>query len=144
MNFVLELGAIGLYCVLLLEILTPLIHNYLVILFLIGCLKHLTLRELYCKFSHACGKVSASKIETSAFILNSLSEPVLLFCEFLVEGFVFLLGGYVVTRFIQQFSNRILKSREFAVFVVGSGLHFFGEMFEIHTRFCMERCQLAE
>jgi hypothetical protein len=136
MNFVIESIGIGFYCCILFSVLEFLIHDYRIVFFMIGLLKHWTLRALYCKYGLSCQK-SHLDPGLNAFILP---EPITIILEFLVEGFVFLLAGYVLLRFCQQFSNRIIKSRLFVVFVVGASLHMIGDIMEIHARFCSERC----
>jgi len=134
MDFVIEAAFIGLYCNALYFILSQFVTQYSILLFCVGILKHLTLRTLYCKFGSACVHQIKKKVSVET------SEELTLLLEFLVEGFVFLLGGYGLSQFFSQFTNRYLKTKMFVVFLTGFLLHLLGEVFEIHRRFCEERC----
>ena len=128
MYFVLEALFIGVYCSALYFVLSQFVTQYSILLFCVGILKHITLRTWYCKFGSACVRQIKKR-----FPVETSEELTLLF-EFLVEGFVFLLGGYGLTKFFRQFT------KTFVVFLTGFLLHLLGEVFEIHRRFCEERC----
>jgi len=97
--------------------------NFVLLLFVVGFLKHflgyyLKIQDFYCA---SCVKGSKSQVSTKV-----------LFGESILEGGVFIILGLLLKVFIE--------SRWILMFLLGFLLHIFAEFAGVHKYFCKNRC----
>lgn len=131
MYYIFEALCVGVYCVLLYEILAVYVFDFNVLLFFLGFTKHLLGYELqlhtfFCNYGYSCQRIKHSR-HRRAYTgnLDIIGESVL-------EGFVFLFIGYLL--------SRMTKNKLLIVFSIGVMLHIFAELAGLHTYFC-QRCK---
>jgi hypothetical protein len=95
------------------------------------------LQTLYCRYGDACEKLQRTQKKEhiqghpviGSYVKTSLEQ---LFLNSIIEGFVILGLGYVVSLFV---SNHLLT-----VFLVGVVVHNLAELWGIHCDFCKNDC----
>jgi hypothetical protein len=97
--------------------------NFVLLLFVVGFLKHflgyyLKIQDYYC---NSCVKGSKSQVSTRD-----------LFIESILEGSVFIILGFLLGVFI--------KNRGVLMFLIGFLLHIVSEFAGVHKYFCKNRC----
>ena len=97
--------------------------NFVLLLFVVGFLKHflgyyLKIQDYYC---NSCVKGSKSQVSTRNLIIESI-----------LEGGVFIILGLLLKVFIE--------SRWILMFLLGFLLHMIAEFTGVHKYFCKNRC----
>jgi len=124
MNLLVEQLIVGLFTSLIYLLLFFMRFKYLILLFLIGFLKHLLgyyvgLQDIYCNH-HKPGTTAKVKL------------PELLFESF-VEGLLFLIFGFILIKFN--------VNRNIIPFILGFTIHIISEFIGIHYIFIENRCK---
>lgn len=127
MIYILESLFVGLYCLILYNILKNIKINTNYFLFIFGFLKHYLsyyfgIHDYYCNNGYACkNNKSLKKSNTKYLLFDSI-----------LEGILFIIvGNYIINYF---------KNKNLGFFVMGVLLHLFAELFFVHTYFCKNRC----
>ena len=123
MNYIIEAIFIGLYSLTVYIPINLVSKNLYTRFFFTGFFKHflgyfLGIHNLYCKFHH----LEIKKVELLT-----------LFVESILEGFLFLIGGLLLSKI------DIINS--FIIFIIGFVLHIIFEILGIHKTFINDRCK---
>jgi hypothetical protein len=121
MNYIIEAILVGVYSLLVYIPIKFFSNNLCIVFFITGFLKHFLgyffgIHSLYCKFHN----LEIKKVQ----ILK-------LFLESFLEGFLFLIGGLLLTK---------IKVKLKVIFIIGFILHIVFEMLGIHKSFINQRC----
>lgn len=119
-----EACVIGIICCALLVILKLLVNNFIVLLFLIGFIKHFCsyyfgLQTYYCK-----KKLNLTYIAISNNII----------IESILEGLIFIYFGLLFTK--------IITNKYILIFILGFIIHIFAELYGIHNLFLKVNCKI--
>jgi len=129
MLYIVEAIIVGIYCGFLYGFLSSIIDHFLLLLFVLGFVKHfmgyyLNLHSIYCKYGEAC--------ERSFERVKPVDIKKLAYESFL-EGILFFIFGY----FLSMFSKDRLQN----VVIIGFLLHMISENIGLHKEFCNTRCK---
>ena len=133
MLYIVEAIFVGIYCGFIYSILSQFIDEFMILLFVVGFLKHflgyhLSLHSMFCKYGEACER---SHHETTDSTARMVHTEMLAYESFL-EGFAFFIFGYFMTM--------VCKDRLLVVVTIGFLLHIIAEKLGIHKSFCKIRC----
>lgn len=132
MNYLFESFFVGVYCSLiyLLTSRIGIIHNFYLILFIDGFMKHffayfLGIHDYFCNTSCNKNKKNGEMRTTTDFKRLTI--------ESIIEGFMFICLGSILSMF--------LPFNVWLFFVMGVLLHIISENVGIHRYFCTNRCE---
>jgi len=140
MNYIFEALFVGLYSVILFNILFYFIKNEYILLFSLGFLKHylayyLKLQTLYCNRGYACEKLINDRKISHKITYKATNNY--LFIESFIEGIWFLVVGSILF-------NIIGKVRPFfIIFLIGFFTHLISEKIQLHRFFCIHNCKMV-
>ncbi len=132
MNYVIEAIFVGVYTVLIYVVCSLFIEDIYSLLIVVGFLKHflagqLGIHKYYCNEGEACKRIHSS----DKGYKNNKKH---LFIQSILEGFVFLLLGTLLKRYI--------KRKEILFFSIGLIAHISSELLCIHDIFCRYYCDI--
>lgn len=119
-----EACVIGIICCALLVILKLLIDNFIVLLFLIGFIKH------FCSYYFGLQTYYCKKKLNSAYI--AISNNIII--ESILEGLIFIYFGLLLTK--------IITNKYILIFILGFIIHIFAELYGIHNLFLKVNCKI--
>lgn len=119
-----EACVISIICCALLVILKLLIDNFIVLLFLIGFIKH------FCSYYFGLQTYYCRKKLNSTYI--AISNNIII--ESILEGLIFIYFGLLLTK--------IITNKYILIFILGFIIHIFAELYGIHNLFLKVNCKI--
>ena len=143
MHYIIESVFVGIYSVIIYLIIQIFFSNAYIQFFITGFLKHflgyyLGLHKWYCNYGYACKNINNDNINNDNINKNNkffdiTNKPINnLTKESIIEGFLFLLVGTMITHFI--------NSPIYIYFIIGFLLHIIFELLNIHIKYCINNC----
>ncbi len=134
MEVILEALFVGIYSLLLFIPLSYVFHKW-ILLFILGFVKHFlgyifNLHNYYCNYGNACSSYFSNLVIPGSLYVPQ-NYPILVL-ESLIEGFCFVILGYLFTN-INMYS----------IFIIGCIMHILTELGGIHFLFCKNKCNIV-